>query len=350
MQRESGILYHFRDHLPLTDRTPMLSLHEGGTPLVHAPRLAAWVGVPELYLKYEGLNPTGSFKDRGMVLAVARAVEDGARAVLCASTGNTAASAAAYAAHAGIRSIVLLPAGRVAAGKLAQAVIYGADVVTVDGSFDHALALALNASRKFDLALVNSVNPARIEGQTTAAYEICDALGDAPPVLALPVGNGGNITAYWLGFRRALEHGRATRLPRILGVQAEGAAPFVHGAPVEHPDTVATAIRIGRPATWEPAIRAAQDSGGAFRAVSDEAILEAYRAIAAHEGIFCEPASAASVAGLRAAVRAGAIDAAQQCVCILTGSGLKDPDTAVANVEIGAPIDMNDVEYIGRLI
>jgi threonine synthase len=349
-RRRSGILDRFGAHLPMTDQTPRLSLHEGDTPLVHAPRLAEWVGAGELFLKYEGLNPTGSFKDRGMVLAVAHALEGGARAVLCASTGNTAASAAAYAAHAGIRSIVLLPAGRVAAGKLAQAVMYGAHVVTVDGSFDDALTLARSAADRYGLALVNSVNPSRIEGQTTAAYEICDVLGDAPPVLALPVGNGGNITAYWLGFRRAREHGRAQRLPRVIGVQAEGAAPFVHGAPIARPETVATAIRIGNPATWEPAMSAARDSGGAFRAVSDAAIIEAYHAIAEREGIFCEPASAAGVAGLRAAIRAGAVDGSQCCVCVLTGNGLKDPDTAVAGVEIGAPIDVHDVEHIGHLI
>lgn len=346
----NGILRAYRAHLPLTERTPLLSLHEGGTPLVRAPRLAEWVGVRELFLKYEGLNPTGSFKDRGMVLAVARAVEEGARAVMCASTGNTAASAAAYAAHAGIRSIVLLPAGRVAAGKLAQAVMYGARVITVDGSFDDALALARSAAERFGLALVNSVNPARIEGQTTAAYEVCDVLGDAPPLLALPVGNGGNITAYWLGFRRAVEHGRASRLPRMLGVQAEGAAPFLRGAPVARPETIATAIRIGNPATWEPAISAVRESNGAFRAVSDAEILEAYRAVASQEGIFCEPASAASIAGLRAAVRAGDPAQDHQCVCVLTGNGLKDPDTAVAGVEIDAPIAADDLAQIGRLL
>jgi threonine synthase len=346
--RASGILHRYRHHLPLSDSTPRLSLHEGDTPLVHAPRLAGWVGVRELFLKYEGLNPTGSFKDRGMVLAVAHAVEGGARAVLCASTGNTAASAAAYAAHAGIRSIVLLPAGRVAAGKLAQAVVYGARVITVDGSFDDALALARGVADLHAVALVNSVNPSRIEGQTTAAYEICDVLGDAPPLLALPAGNGGNITAYWLGFRRALEHARATRLPRMLGVQAAGAAPFVHGGPVARPETVATAIRIGNPATWQPALDAAHDSGGAFRAVTDEAILEAYHAIAASEGVFCEPASAASVAGLRAAVQAGDVDADERCVCVLTGNGLKDPDTAVRGVDLAAPIRRDDLEAIAR--
>jgi threonine synthase len=348
--RTSGILHRFRDYLPVSERTPLLTLHEGDTPLIRAPRLAAWVGVRDLLLKFEGLNPTGSFKDRGMVLAVARAVEDGARAVLCASTGNTAASAAAYAAHAGIRAIVLLPAGRVAAGKLGQAVMYGAQVVTVDGSFDDALELSREAAARGDVALVNSVNPARIEGQTTAAYEICDMLGDAPDLLALPVGNGGNITAYWLGFRRAAERAHAKRLPHMLGVQAEGAAPFLHGGPVASPETIATAIRIGRPATWEQAIAAVRESDGSFRAVSDDLILEAYHAIASKEGIFCEPASAAGVAGLRASVRDGRVEPDQQCVCVLTGNGLKDPDAAVAGIDIGAPVARDDIEHIMRLI
>jgi threonine synthase len=228
--------------------------------------------------------------------------------------------------------------------------VYGAHVITVDGSFDDALALARGAADLHAVALVNSVNPSRIEGQTTAAYEICDVLGDAPALLALPTGNGGNITAYWLGFRRAHEHRRATRLPRMLGVQAAGAAPFVHGHPVARPETVATAIRIGNPATWQPALDAARDSGGAFRAVTDEAILEAYHAIATSEGIFCEPASAAGVAGLRAAVREGAVDGDQQCVCVLTGNGLKDPDTAVAGVELAAPIRSDDLDAIARLL
>lgn len=345
----SGILQRYGAWLPLTARTPPLTLHEGDTPLLSAPRLAQWVGVRELYLKYEGLNPTGSFKDRGMVLAVARAIGDGASAVLCASTGNTAASAAAYAARAGLRAIVVLPAGRVAAGKLAQAVVYGARVLTIDGSFDDALDLARRAADTLPVALVNSVNPARIEGQTTAAYEICDVLGGAPDTLALPVGNGGNITAYWLGFRRALEQARSRTLPRMLGVQAEGAAPFVLGHPVAEPETIATAIRIGKPATWEPAIAAARDSGGAIRAVSDDAILEAYRCIAAHEGVFCEPASAAGVAGLRAAVADGAVARDSRCVCVLTGHGLKDPDTAVRGVAPETAVAA-DVSHIERLL
>lgn len=337
--RRVGVLERYAGVLPLTPATPRLSLQEGSTPLIPAPRLAAWLGIAEVRLKYEGMNPTGSFKDRGMVVAVARALEQGARAVLCASTGNTAASAAAYAAHAGIEALVLLPAGKVAAGKLAQAVVYGARVVTVRGNFDDALRVARVAAERYGVALVNSVNPDRIEGQTTAAYEICDALGDAPELLALPVGNGGNITAYWLGFRRALEQGRSHRLPRLLGAQAEGAAPLVLGHPVAHPETVATAIRIGNPATWEPAVAAARESGGALRAVSDAAILEAYHAIARRAGVFCEPASAAGVAALRAAVQAGEVAPEASCVCVLTGHGLKDPETAVGDVGAGLEIE-----------
>jgi threonine synthase len=324
----AGVLIRYGEYLPLLPTTPRLSLQEGSTPLQPAPRLADWVGVDELFLKVEGLNPTGSFKDRGMVLAVAKAIEDGAHALLCASTGNTAASAAAYAAHAGIDAIVLLPAGRVAAGKLAQATMYGARIITIAGNFDDALDLARDAATQYDVALVNSVNPFRIDGQTTAAFEICDELGDAPELLALPVGNGGNISAYWLGFQRSLDHGRARRLPRLLGVQALGAAPLVLGQPIAEPETVASAIRIGNPASWQSAIDAAEKSGGGIRAVSDAAILDAYRAVARLEGVFCEPASAAGIAGLRAAVQAGEVDADTSCVCVLTGNGLKDPDTA----------------------
>lgn len=326
-RRPRGILERFADRLPVTEQTPRLTLDEGDTPLLAVPRLAEWVGVRELYVKVEGANPTGSFKDRGMVVAVARAAEAGAHTVLCASTGNTAASAAAYAARAGLGAVVLLPRGKVAAGKLAQAIAYGARVVAVDANFDQALDLAREVADRYPVALVNSVNPDRIEGQTTAAYEICDALRDAPDVLALPVGNGGNITAYWLGFRRYAERGNATRLPRVLGAQAAGAAPLVHGHPVEHPETIATAIRIGRPATWQPALDAAAESGGAIRAVTDDEILAAYREVARREGVFCEPASAAGIAALRNAVRDGLVSADAQCVCVLTGNGLKDPET-----------------------
>lgn len=334
MTRQQGVLARYRNWLPVTAATPQLTLLEGSTPLVNAPRLAEWVGVRELWLKFEGLNPTGSFKDRGMVVAVAKAVEEGARTIVCASTGNTAASAAAYAARAGLECAVLLPSGKVALGKVAQAVVYGARVIVVATNFDGALDLARELAKEYGAALVNSVNPYRIEGQTTSAYEICDALGDAPDLLALPVGNGGNITAYWLGFRRYREKGPATRLPRVLGVQAAGAAPFVAGHPIDHPETFATAIRIGKPATWEPAIAAARDSGGQIRAVSDDAILEAYHTVASCEGIFCEPASAASLAGLRAAVQDGVVAHDTRCACVLTGNGLKDPDSALKGVDV----------------
>lgn len=326
LETGSGVIARYATFLPISPQTPRLSLHEGDTPLLTAPRLARWVGVPELCLKIEGMNPTASFKDRGMVIAVAKAIERGAAAVLCASTGNTAASAAAYAARAGLRSIVLLPGRHVAASKVAQAIAYGARVVATDGDFDAALDLARANAARYPVALVNSLNADRIEGQATAAYEICDTLGDAPEILALPVGNGGNITAYWRGFRRYLEHGHTVRLPRLLGVQAAGAAPLVLGHPVERPETIATAIRIGRPATWEPAIEAATRSGGAIRSVTDHEILDAYRAVARLEGVFCEPASAAGIAGLRNAVRDGQFNPSGVAVCVLTGSGLKDPE------------------------
>lgn len=328
MSTRIGVIERYRHRLPMTAATPALSLCEGSTPLLNAPRLAEWVGVRELFLKYEGLNPTGSFKDRGMVVAVAKAMEAGARTIICASTGNTAASAAAYAARAHLQSVVLLPGGKVALGKVAQAVMYGARVIVLDTNFDGALDIAREVSARYGAALVNSVNPHRLEGQTTAAYEIVDELGAAPDVLALPVGNGGNITAYWLGFQRIGES------PRILGVQAAGAAPFVAGRAVDQPETFATAIRIGKPATWEPAIAAARDSKGEIRAASDDAIRDAYRQVAQREGVFCEPASAASIAGLRAAVSEKRVAADSRCVCVLTGNGLKDPESAMSGVNV----------------
>lgn len=324
-----GVLGVYGHLLPVGPKTPPLSLGEGGTPLVRAPRLAQWVGVEELYLKLEGLNPTGSFKDRGMVVAVAKAAERGAEAVLCASTGNTAASAAAYAARAGLRAFVLLPSGAVPPGKLAQAIAHGARVFALATNFDGALDLARRLAESEPLALVNSVNPDRIAGQATAAFEVCEALGGAPDILALPVGNGGNITAYWHGFRRLMELDPSVGLPRMLGVQAAGAAPLVRGEPVPVPETVAAAIRIGRPATWKPALDAARESGGGIRAVEDGAILDAYRTIASLEGVFCEPASAAAVAGLRGARADGQVDAGSRCVAVLTGHGLKDPAQAI---------------------
>jgi threonine synthase len=334
----------YRRFLPVSPATPALTLGEGGTPLVRAERLGRAIGAPNLHLKVEGQNPTGSFKDRGMVVAVAKASEAGAGVVLCASTGNTAASAAAYAARAGMRAVVLLPGGKVAAGKVAQAVAYGAVIVVVRGNFDAALDVARAAAERYAVALVNSVNPHRIAGQMTAAYEVCDVLGDAPAVVALPVGNGGNITAWWSGFRRYLELGRTVRLPRMLGVQAAGAAPLVLGQPVAQPDTIATAIRIGRPATWQPAIDAARTSGGQLRAVTDDEILEAYAAVARLEGVFCEPASAAGIAGLRNAVRDGVVAADEPSVCVLTGHGLKDPDRALAGVGAFDEIEADPTE------
>jgi threonine synthase len=322
-QSVKGVIERWRAYLPVTPATPALTLGEGDTPLLATPRLAAWVGVDELYIKFEGMNPTASFKDRGMVVAVAKALERGAHTVICASTGNTAASAAAYAARAGIAAVVLLPGGKVAMAKVAQALAYGARAVAVEGSFDGALDVARALVARHPVALVNSVNPDRIAGQATAAYEICEVLGRAPDVLALPVGNGGNITAYWAGFRRY-----QAGLPRIIGGQAAGAAPLVRGAPVEHPETIASAIRIGRPASWDSAVGAARESGGAFRAVPDEAILEAYREIARREGIFCEPSSAAGIAALRASVADGAVLPATSCVCVCTGHGLKDAQYA----------------------
>ncbi len=343
--RARGILARYADFLPIGDATPPLSLAEGDTPLLDAPRLREWVGVAGLRLKYEGANPTGSFKDRGMVVAVAKAVEAGATTVICASTGNTSASAAAYAARAGIRAVVLLPAGHVARGKLAQAVVAGATIVQIDANFDRALDIARELASRFRVALVNSVNPHRIAGQTTAAFEICDALGDAPELLALPVGNGGNITAYARGFRTYHERGRTSRTPILLGGQAAGAAPLVRGAPVENPETVATAIRIGNPASWDSAVSAVRDSHGAFRAVADAAILEAYHRIVELEGVFCEPASAAGVAALRAAVAEGSVDPAVRAVCVLTGNGLKDPDQAVSGFLVPEALPA-DVEVV----
>ncbi len=322
-----GVLARWAEVLPLTPETPRITLGEGDTPLVRSAAIERELGVDELWFKLESSNPTGSFKDRGMVVAVAKAMERGAKAVLCASTGNTSASAAAYAARCGLRASIFVPHGRVAAGKLAQAVAFGARIVEIEGSFDDALTLARTIAEKHPIALVNSVNPDRIEGQKTAAYEICESLGDAPDALAIPVGNAGNITAYWKGFCECAERGYASIHPRMLGFQAAGAAPIVRGAPVEDPQTVATAIRIGNPASWKPAEKARDESQGLIDAVTDEEILDAYRLLAGKEGLFVEPASAASVAGLRKLEREGALRGGR-VVAVLTGSGLKDPETA----------------------
>ena len=328
------LLERYRAFLPLTDATPALTLGEGFTPLVQLRRLGARLGLSRLYAKVEGQNPTGSFKDRGMVLAVAKAVEEGARAIICASTGNTSASAAAYGAAAGLEVVVVLPKGRIAAGKLLQAVVAGARVVAIDGNFDDALAVVRALAEQDDhpVTLVNSVNPYRLEGQKTAAFEVCDDLGGAPEILAIPVGNAGNISAYWAGFREYAAAGRTSTRPRMFGFQAAGAAPLVLGRPVEDPETIATAIRIGRPASWTKAIAARDESGGRIEAVTDEQILEAYRFLALDEGIFCEPSSAASVAGVASLAGAGDLVPGALVVCVLTGNGLKDPATAESQI------------------
>ncbi|WP_322795077.1 threonine synthase [Tepidiforma sp.] len=327
--RPRGVLYRWAHILPITEATPRITLGEGETPLVRSAALAAECGLDELWFKLESCNPTGSFKDRGMVVAVARALEAGARAILCASTGNTSASAAAYAARTGLECLVLVPGGKVAAGKMAQAAAYGARIIEIDGNFDDALRAARELTTRHPIALVNSVNPDRIEGQKTAAFEICDVLGDAPDILAIPVGNAGNITAYWKGFRECAERALATRHPRMCGFQAAGAAPLVSGQPVANPQTIATAIRIGNPASWRTAVAARDESGGLIEAVTDDDILEAYRLLARREGLFVEPASAASVAGLLKLGRSGRLRGGT-AVAILTGNGLKDPDTAIA--------------------
>ena len=327
-----GVIEEYREYLPVDADTPVVTLLEGNTPLVRAKRLSAMLGL-EVHLKCEGVNPTGSFKDRGMTVAISKAVEEGADTVICASTGNTSASAAAYSAAAGLRCVVLIPQGAIALGKLSQALMHGARVIAVDGNFDDALEVVREISAKHPIVLVNSVNPNRIEGQKTGAFEICDVLGRAPDVHAIPVGNAGNITAYWRGYREYHSAGRIERLPRMLGFQAAGAAPIVLGHPVERPETIATAIRIGNPASWECAASAAADSGGKIDMVTDEEILDAYHFLAAEEGIFVEPASAASVAGLMKSRRAGVVEPGLTVVCVLTGHGLKDPERAVKESE-----------------
>jgi len=325
-----GIISRYRQYLPVTQDTPLFSLGEGFTPLVHARWLGDELGLEQLYLKCEGQNPTGSFKDRGMVLAVAKAIEDNAEAIVCASTGNTSASAAAYGALAGMQVIVLIPRGNIAIGKLAQSLHYGAKVVAVDGNFDDALRIIREITEQRRVTLVNSVNPMRLEGQKTGAFEICDALKLAPDYLAIPVGNAGNISAYWAGFKQYHAAGNVTTLPRMLGFEAAGAAPIVHNQVIDHPQTLATAIKIGNPASWAKAVAARDESGGVIESVTDEEIVQAYKMISSLEGVFCEPASAACVAGVIKMVRAGRLESGASVVCILTGSGLKDPDTAIA--------------------
>jgi threonine synthase len=329
-----GVIEAYRDRIAVPEGAEIVTLNEGGTPLLAAPRLTELTGCRVL-LKVEGMNPTGSFKDRGLTVAVTCALAAGARAIICASTGNTSASAAAYAARAGMTSAVLVPSGKIAMGKLAQAVVYGARILQVDGNFDDCLELASKTAAQYPITLVNSVNPVRIEGQKTAAFEICDTLGRAPDVHVLPVGNAGNITAYWKGYREYVADGVISATPRMFGIQAAGAAPLVHGRPVPEPETVATAIRIGNPASWAAAVTARDESGGLFDAVTDEQILHAYHLLAAQEGVFVEPASAASIAGLLVTAKDGRLPAGSLVVCTVTGHGLKDPGTALeGRVEI----------------
>ncbi|WP_391204938.1 threonine synthase [Psychrobacillus sp. L4] len=343
-----GLMEEYKEFLPITEKTPKLSLHEGNTPLIKLDNLSKELGI-ELYGKVEGANPTGSFKDRGMVFAVAKAMEEGSKCVICASTGNTSAAAAAYAARAGIKSIVVIPKGKVALGKLAQACMYGAKIIEIDGNFDDALQIVRKVSETTPVALVNSVNPYRLEGQKTAAFEIVDALGSSPDILCIPVGNAGNISAYWKGFKEYNEV-KQSGLPKMYGFEAEGSAAIVQGTPIANPETIATAIRIGNPASWSLAEAARDESGGIIDSVTDEEILNAYQLIASREGLFIEPGSAASLAGVIKSVKSGKIPAGSKVVTIFTGNGLKDPDTAMQVSTVDLISLKNDEEEIRRYI
>jgi len=343
---KTGVLYRYKELLPVTPQTPLFSLGEGDTPLVRCDRLAEEIGCGELHLKLEGCNPTGSFKDRGMVVAVAKALEEKSSAIMCASTGNTSASAAAYAAGCGLTAIIVVPGGKIALGKLAQAIVYGAKILTIDGNFDQALKIVRTLTEKHPVTLVNSLNPHRIEGQKTASFEIIDMLGDAPDYLFIPVGNAGNITAYWKGFKEYYEMGKASQKPMMMGFQAEGAAPIVRGHPIEKPETVATAIRIGNPASWQKAEAARDESGGLIDMVSDAEILAAQKLIATRSGVFGEPASAASIAGLVKLSQQGWDFSDKTIACVITGTGLKDTDTALKDAPpfLQLPADIKEIE------
>ncbi len=328
-----GLINHYRPYLPVSDKTPIVTLNEGNTPLIFSCYLTKLIGL-DVYLKYEGLNPTGSFKDRGMTMAISKAAEEGSRVVMCASTGNTSASAAAYAARSGLKCIVLIPDGNIALGKLSQAMIHNATVLAIKGNFDEALELVKEITSKHPVTLVNSLNPYRIEGQKTAAFEICDFLGDAPTYHAIPVGNAGNITAYWKGYKEYRQKGKSSQLPKMLGFQAAKAAPIVKGKIIKHPETIATAIKIGNPASWKTALAARDESKGLIAAVTDKEILSAYKLLAAKDGVFVEPASAASLAGVLKLHRQNYFSSKQgSIVCTLTGHGLKDPNIAIKNIK-----------------
>lgn len=339
-----GLLSEYREFLPVNDKTPLLTLHEGNTPLIRLDQLSDEWGI-DLYVKVEGANPTGSFKDRGMVMAVAKAKEAGSDTVICASTGNTSASAAAYAARAGMRCIIVIPEGKIAMGKLAQAVMYGASIVSIEGNFDEALKMVRAISQTEPVTLVNSVNPYRLEGQKTAAFEICDQLGGAPDILAIPVGNAGNISAYWKGFKE-YDAKKRTGLPMMFGFEAEGAAAIVQGKPIEQPETIATAIRIGNPASWDLAVAARDESEGKIDFVTDDEILQAYSKLAASEGIFAEPGSCASLAGINKLIKQGEIPRGSRVVAVLTGNGLKDPSTAIDISSISPVLLPNDERIV----
>jgi len=342
---KQGVLNRYRDFLPVTMETPLITLGEGDTPLIRSLSLEKELGCGELYFKFEGCNPTGSFKDRGMVVAVAKAVESNSHSIICASTGNTSASAAAYGARFGLKTIVVIPQGEIAMGKLAQAVIYNARIISINGNFDQALQIVRSLTEKHPITLVNSINPNRIEGQKTAAFEIIDEMGDAPDYIFIPVGNAGNITAYWKGFVEYARAGKANHSPKMMGFQAAGAAPIVHGEIIKRPQTIATAIRIGNPASWQKAIAARDESKGIIDSVTDDEIINAYKLAAAREGIFCEPASAASLAGL-IKMTATKNFSDKRIVCIFTGTGLKDPDIPAkfAKPPAELPADLAAVE------
>jgi threonine synthase len=346
--RWQGLIHEYKEFLPVSEKTPKLTLNEGNTPLIYLENLSKEWGV-ELYVKTEGTNPTGSFKDRGMVMAVAKAKEEGSDTVICASTGNTSAAAAAYAARAGMRCIVVIPEGKIAMGKLAQAIMYGAEIISIEGNFDQALAMVRKISETEPVSLVNSVNPYRLEGQKTAAFEVCDQLGGAPDILAIPVGNAGNISAYWKGFKEYHE-AKGTALPKMHGFEAEGAAAIVHNRVFENPETIATAIRIGNPASWHLASAAVEESAGKIDEVSDDEILAAYQKLAATEGVFAEPASCASIAGVYKQLQNGSIAKGSKIVAILTGNGLKDPNTAIECSPIKPVLLPNDEEAVANHI
>lgn len=346
MEHYTGLINKYREYLPVSEKTPVITLNEGNTPLIKADNLAKKIGLEaEIYLKFEGANPTGSFKDRGMTMAVSKAAEDGAGAIICASTGNTSAAAAAYGAKAGMRTFVLIPDGYIALGKLSQAMMYGAEIIAIQGNFDQALEVVREVSEKYPVTLVNSVNHYRIEGQKTGAFEICDAIG-VPDYHFIPVGNAGNITAYWKGYKEYHSLGKIAKLPQMMGFEATGSAAIVRGERILNPETIATAIRIGNPASWTQAEAARDESNGCINCVTDEEIIEAYRLIAANEGILCEPASAASVAGVIKAKSLGLVKEGSKIVCILTGNGLKDPDSAIkySGTEVKkTSSDLNDI-------